>query len=153
MKKQDVIKKIEDAVTEMNYKHFTPVYEFDKKWSFPYGIVDYVVDPYEPNIIINKDWLTIHFFEYADEFQKIHIYNGRKYKENQSVLYNIFYNLDTDSVNVFIQFHYSPTYKDFEIFYDTAKLSVEEIVEDYYSKLATLLKNEETKKNRINNRN
>lgn len=148
MKKNELIKKLEDAVICMEYKHFNPDFDFDQNWNIPFcAYVDDCLDIDRMNIKnIKKDRDIIGLFIYSDEFQKTIIWKGKKFKENREVEYKIFYNLVTDSVNILIQFHYSPTYKDFEIFYDTAKLSVKEIVEDYYNKLATFLKNEETEK-------
>ena len=141
MKKQDVIKKIEDAVTDMEYYHINPYYKLEQKW-----FTTFVLDIDRLNIKIKKDRETIHFNAYADEFEKTIIYKGKEFKEKQEVEFQIFYNLDTDSVNLYTHFYYPKTREILEIIYDTAKQNVEDMVDDYYSKLATFLKNEETEK-------
>ena len=141
MKKQDVIKKIEDAVTDMEYYHINPYYKLEQKW-----FTTFVLDIDRLNIKIKKDRETIHFNAYADEFEKTIIYKGKEFKEKQEVEFQIFYNLDTDSVNIYTYFYYPQTREILEIIYDTAKQNVEDMVDDYYSKLATFLKNEETEK-------
>lgn len=149
MKKNELIKKLEDAVTDMEFKHYIkPDFDLEQKWNLSYGAyVDDCLDIDRMNIKnIKKDRDIIGLFIYADEFQKTIIWKGKKFKENREVEYKIFYNLDTDSVNILMQFYYSPTHKVLETLYDTAKQSIKEIVEDYYAKLATFLKNEETEK-------
>ena len=141
MKKQDVIKKIEDAVTDMEYYHINPYYKLEQKW-----FTTFVLDIDRLNIKIKKDRETIHFNAYADEFEITIIYKGKEFKEKQEVEFQIFYNLDTDSVNLYTHFYYAKTREILEIIYDTAKQNVEDMVDDYYSKLATFLKNEETEK-------
>ena len=141
MKKQDVIKKIEDAVTDMEYYHINPYYKLEQKW-----FTTFVLDIDRLNIKIKKDRETIHFNAYADEFEKTIIYKGKEFKEKQEVEFQIFYNLDTDSVNLYTHFYYPKTREILEIIYDTAKQNVEDMIDDYYSKLATFLKNEETEK-------
>lgn len=148
MKKNELINKIKDAVTDMEFKHYIkPDFDLEQKWNLSYGaFIDDVVDTYDSNIKINKDRDTILFSAYADEYQTIIIWKGKEFKENREVDYQIFFNLDTDSVNVYIHFYYGQTREILEIIYDTAKQSIEEIVDDYYAKLATFLKNEETEK-------
>lgn len=148
MKKNELINKIKDAVTDMEFKHYIkPDFDLEQKWNLSYGaFIDDVVDTYDSNIKINKDRDTILFSAYADEYQTIIIWKGKEFKEKREVDYQIFFNLDTDSVNVYTHFYYAQTREILEIIYDTAKQSVEEIVEDYYNKLATFLKNEETEK-------
>lgn len=156
MNKQNVINSIEDAVTDMEYRHFiNPDFDLGQKWSITnYSFIDDYLDTGRIRIKeIKKDRGIIIFNPYADEFEKTIIYKGKEFKEKREVEFQIFYNLDTDSVNVFAQFYYAPTRKFLEIIYDTAKQSVEDIIDDYYSKLSSFLKNEETEKNRINNRN
>lgn len=150
MKKQDVIKEIEDSVTDMEYRHYiNPDFDLSQKWSISFGY--FVNDSFNRDRLylkkIKKDRGIINLSTYADEFQKTTIWKGKKFKENRKVEYEIFFNLDTDSVNIFIHFYYAPTRKGLELLYDTAKQSVEEIVDDYYIKLETLLKNEENEKN------
>ena len=141
MKKNELIKKIEDAVTDMEYYHINPYYKLEQKW-----FTTFVLDIDRLNIKIKKDRETIHFNAYADEFEITIIYKGKEFKEKQEVEFQIFYNLDTDSVNIYTYFYYPQTREILEIIYDTAKQNVEDMVDDYYSKIATFLKNEETEK-------
>ena len=125
----------------MEYYHINPYYKLEQKW-----FTTFVLDIDRLNIKIKKDRETIHFNAYADEFEKTIIYKGKEFKEKQEVEFQIFYNLDTDSVNLYTHFYYAKTREILEIIYDTAKQNVEDMVDDYYSKLATFLKNEETEK-------
>lgn len=141
MKKNELIKLVEDAVTDMEYRHFiNPDFDLNQKWSITLcAFDDDFLDAGRISIKkIKKDRGIITFNTYADEFEKTNIYKGKEFKEKRKVEYKIFYNIDSDSVNVFAQFYYAPTREILEMLYDTAKLSVEEIVEDYYSKLSSI---------------
>lgn len=136
MERQKLINVIEDAVTDMEYHNtINRGFDLNQKW-----YVTCVMDTERLKIKPKRELDTILFTAYADEFEKIDIYKGKEFIEKQKIKFQIFYNLDTNNVNVFIHFYYAKTREFLDIIYDTANKSVEDIIDDYYSKLSSLLK-------------
>ena len=139
MEKQQVINKIENAITDIEYKHYNPDFNLHNKWDSMSTYVDYVLDTDRLNVKYNYEKDTIGFFARIDDLCRITIYKGIQYKEKPEIDFQFFFNLDTDSVNVFPQFYDAKNNEYLEIIYDTANKSVEDIIDDFYGKVSSLL--------------